>query len=848
MEKFLVTGMSCAACQAKVEKAVSKVPGVSSCAVNLLTNTLVAEGCASSEEIIRAVENAGYGASSGESLMKNKNNASGKNSDSKCENKIILKRLSVSLVFVLAIMYSGAAHSMWNAPLPKFFEENIIALSLLQMILSLAVLLINKKFFANGFRALVKFAPNMDSLIALGSGISFAYSTVNLFMLTEYVRLDDAAGIVSASNNFYFESSAMIVTLITLGKLLESVAKGRTTDALNKLIDLSPKNATVIRAGREFVIPADQMKRDDVFVVKPGESFAADGIIIEGTSSVNESALTGESLPRNVKSGDSVKCASINLNGFVKCRARAVGSETVLAKIISMVSDAGAGKAPVAKLADRVSGIFVPAVIGIALITFAVWFIAEKNFAFALARGISVLVISCPCALGLATPVAIVVGSGRGARNGILFKNAEILEETGKIKIVALDKTGTITNGSPVVSGYIAADGVDEKEFMSLAVSLESKSLHPLSKAVTEFGRVMNVPLLDAEDFRDVAGKGISGKFYGEECRAGNLSFVEEMSGSVHEKFLEKAEEFSLQGKTPVYFSRGNRFLGIIFAEDSVKSDSADALKKLKDLGLEVVMITGDNENTAETVASSCGADRFYASVMPDEKGRIIGELKKGGKVLMAGDGINDAPALALADVGVAMASGTDVAMDCSDVVLLNSSLTDLVNAIKLSRATLTNIRENLFWAFCYNVLLIPLAAGVYAKLFGWVLNPMIGAAAMSLSSFCVVTNALRLNFVKLHENNVPVQKASAGDVGINRFESENPEENMFGTKTKTVKVEGMMCSHCEAHVKEALEAVENVRRATASHVKGEVSISFRGELSDDVIRAAVEKAGYKVV
>lgn len=839
MEKFLISGMSCAACSVRIEKAVTKVKGVESCAVSLLTNSMSVEGTASAKSIIQAVEKAGYGAK-----------ISGSEKPSKSEEQELLlenselknlkTRLVASLIFLLILMYFSMGHMMLNFPLPAWFNGNHVAMGLIQLLLTIVVLFINRKFFISGTKGLLHGTPNMDTLVALGSGVSFAYSLVVLFNMTDAVLKGDEQRVMKCMDNFYFEGAAMIVTLITVGKMLESISKGKTTNALKNLIKLKPENATVIREGKEIVIPISEVKKDDIFIVKPGENIPVDGIVIEGESSVNESALTGESIPVDKSAKSEVYSATINLNGFLKCKALRIGEETALSQIIKLVSDASATKAPIAKTADKVSGIFVPSVLLISAITFFTWLICGAEFNFALSRAIAVLVISCPCALGLATPVAIMVGNGVGAKNGILFKTATSLEETGKIKIVALDKTGTITKGEPEVTDIIAADNVSEKDLVKIAASLESKSSHPLAKAVVKFysnSTFANEEIFETQNFVSLPGNGISCTIKGEKFFAGNLVFIEKNADISSIK--EKAALFASEGKTPLVFAKENKILGMICVADKIKDDSAQAVSQLKAMSVTPVMITGDNEKTAQAIAKNAGIEKIIAGVLPDGKAKTIATLKSKGKTAMAGDGINDAPALASADIGIALGAGSDIAIDSAQVVLMKNSLLDVPAAIRLSKATLKNIHENLFWAFFYNIAGIPLAAGIYYKAFGLLLNPMFAAAAMSLSSFCVVTNALRLNFFKPY-------KFSKSE---NKFQSlKRQEEVTMSTIEKTIKVEGMMCGHCEAHVKEALEKIKGVEEATADHETGKVVLKLSKDIDDKKISDAVKKAGYTVV
>ena len=812
MEQYNVTGMSCAACSARVEKAVSKVPGVTSCSVSLLTNSMGVEGTASPADIIAAVEGAGYGASekgaehsAGKAGSAGMSIAEVEDSLKDRETPKMKRRLIASLCFLIPLMYFSMGHMMWNWPVPAFLEGNHVAMGLIQLLLTTAVMVINQKFFISGFKGLIHRAPNMDTLVALGAGASYGYSLYALFAMTDAQIQGNMAGVMSYMHEFYFESAAMILTLITVGKMLEARSKGKTTDALKSLMKLAPKTATVVRNGAEEEVSIDQVRKGDVFVVRPGENIPVDGIVLEGTSAVNESALTGESIPVDKKEGDAVSAATLNQSGFLRCEATRVGEDTTLSQIIQMVSDAAATKAPIAKVADRVSGVFVPAVIAIALVTIVVWLIAGQTAGFALARGISVLVISCPCALGLATPVAIMVGNGMGAKNGIMFKTAVSLEETGKTQIVALDKTGTITSGEPRVTDMIPADGVTEEELLSWAYVLEKKSEHPLAHAIlvkaAEQGADTGV---ETEDFRAVAGNGLSGKIDGVPLCGGNLKFISEYA-EISDEVRQKAETLAGEGKTPLFFSRNGKLAGIIAVADVIKEDSPQAVKELQNMGIHVVMLTGDNERTAKAIGAQAGVDEVIAGVLPEGKESVIRSLKRKGKVAMVGDGINDAPALTRADMGIAIGAGTDIAIDAADVVLMKSRLSDVPAAIRLSRATLRNIHENLFWAFFYNVIGIPLAAGVWIPIFGWQLNPMFGAAAMSLSSFCVVSNALRLNWFKMYD------ASRDKKIKIKKKEEET-------TMTKTMKIEGMMCGHCEARVKKVLEALPEVDAAEVSH------------------------------
>lgn len=847
MKKFNITGMSCAACQSRIEKAVSKLPGVTECSVSLLTNSMGVEGTASTDQIIKAVGQAGYGASS---LTSNTNKTSTESSKTvsaqnleNAEIPILKKRLITSLLFLFILMYVSMGHMMWNWPLPPWFNNNHIAMGLLQMILASIVILINKKFFTSGIKSLIHGSPNMDTLVALGSGVSFIYSTVILFAMTDAVLKNDHLLVMHYMDNFYFEGAAMIVTLITVGKLLEAVSKGKTTDALKSLMKLAPKTATVIRDGKEIEIDISDVVEGDIFTVRPGESIPVDGIVIEGNSAVNESALTGESIPVDKTEGSQVSAATINTSGFLKCKATRVGQDTTLSQIIQMVSDAAATKAPIAKIADKVSGFFVPAVIGIALLTFIIWLITGADFSFALSRGIAVLVVSCPCALGLATPVAIMVGSGQGARNGILFKTSASLEAAGRTQIIALDKTGTITEGKPQVVQIISND----ENLLPVAAGLESKSEHPLAKAITDYSDKNKIQAVNIQNFQAIGGKGIKAKTEsGEDLFGGNLSFINEYTPDVlSTEILNQINELASKGQTPVLFTKKDsteaKFLGIISIADIIKPEAHEAITQLKNMGIHVVMLTGDNEITAKTIALQAGVDEVIAEVLPEGKEAVIKTLKQNGKVAMVGDGINDAPALTRADTGIAIGAGTDVAIDAADVVLIKSRLDDVPAAIRLSRKTLTNIHENLFWAFFYNVILIPVAAGVYFTAFGLQMNPMFGAAAMSLSSFCVVTNALRLNFVN-------IKKATHDKKIKNKLYEKTTKGSMEDNMEKTIKVEGMMCGHCEAHVKEALEKIKGVDTALPNHETGEVKLTLSKDVKDKDFEKAITKAGYKYI
>ena len=886
MKQYTVTGMSCAACSSRVEKAVSKVPGVTACSVSLLTNSMGVEGDVPPETVIHAVEDAGYGAS-----LKGQGTAAQAQSASEAEDALkdretpVLKhRLIASLGFLAVLMYMSMGHMMWGWPLPHFMDGNHVAMGLLQLLLAGIIMVINQKFFISGFKGLLHRAPNMDTLVALGSGASFIYSTYALFAMTDAQLKGNDTAVMSYMHEFYFESAAMILALITVGKMLEARSKGKTTDALKGLMKLAPKTAVIIRDGVETKVPIDEVKKGNVFVVRPGENIPVDGVVLEGTSAVNEAALTGESIPVDKAQGDPVSAATVNQSGYLRCEATRVGEDTSLSQIIRMVSDAAATKAPIAKIADRVSGVFVPAVITIAVVTTIIWLLAGQTFGFALARGISVLVISCPCALGLATPVAIMVGNGMGAKNGILFKTAVSLEETGKMDIVALDKTGTITSGEPRVTDVIPSGGVTEKELVSLALSLEKKSEHPLAKAVLLYAKEQQIDAPEAADFQALPGNGLSGTLEGASLAGGSFSYI---SGHTTVSAQEQAsfERLASEGKTPLCFMKNGRLAGMIAVADVIKEDSPQAVKELQNMGIRVVMLTGDNERTARAIGAQAGVDEVIAGVLPDGKESVIRSLKEQGKVAMVGDGINDAPALTRADIGIAIGAGTDIAIDAADVVLMKSRLSDVPASIRLSRATLRNIHENLFWAFFYNVVGIPLAAGLWYPIFGWKLNPMFGAAAMSLSSFCVVTNALRLNLFKMHDalKDHPMRKRAekaankGGDkaekAGAVRMEAEDTRSigqtangnetvskemqksenqknhiNMEGiTMTKTMNIEGMMCGHCEARVKKALEALAGVESAEVSHEKGTAVVSMSADVADDTLKEAVEAQDYKV-
>lgn len=832
MTQYNVTGMSCAACSARVEKAVSSIDGVSSCSVNLLTNSMGVEGTATSKEIIEAVEKAGYGAS-----LKTKNKKVKSNSDDELKDTQtpkLVKRLVASLLFLAPLMYISMGHMMWGWKLPSFMENNHIAMGLAQMLFAIIIMVINQKFFISGFKGLIHKSPNMDTLVALGSGASFVYSTYALFAMTVAQTKGDMSAVMSYMDDFYFESAAMILALITVGKTLEAYSKGRTTDALKGLMSLSPKTANVIRDGKEITVDIDDVAVGDVFVVRPGESVPVDGIVIDGESAIDESVLTGESLPVDKAVDDKVTSATINKSGFLKCKATRVGEDTTLAQIINLVSEASATKAPIAKLADRVSGVFVPTVIAIAIITFIVWLIVPKPFGYALSRAISVLVISCPCALGLATPVAIMVGNGKGAKNGILFKTAVSLEEAGKTQIVVLDKTGTITEGKPKVTDVIPV-GIPENDLLQIAYSLEIKSEHPLAKAIVEKAETAQIPPLDITDFESKTGNGLCGTLENSKIFAGSSKYISTVCDISSVK--NDIERLSNDGKTPLLFAKDEKMIGVIAVADTIKQDSPEAIKQLKNMGIKVVMLTGDNKRTADAIGKQTGVDMVISDVLPDGKEAVVKKLQSFGKVAMVGDGVNDSPALTRADVGIAIGAGADVAVDSADVVLMNSKLSDVCSAIRLSRHTLTNIKENLFWAFIYNIIGIPLAAGVWIPITGWTLNPMFGAAAMSLSSFCVVMNALRLNFVNV--------TSSKNDRKIKEVNIDYTEEFKM---TKTIKIDGMMCPHCEATVKKALEAIDGVTSAVASHTEKQATIELSKDVDTAVLEQAVVDAGYTII
>mgnify|MGYP004642560859 FL=1 len=855
MEQYNVTGMSCAACSTRVEKAVLKVDGVTSCSVSLLTNSMGVEGTATPEQIIEAVEKAGYGAS-----RKGAEKTKEAQEDDFLKDKttpVLKKRLIASLCFLVPLMYLSMGHMMWNWPLPGFLSGNHVAMGLIQMLFTIVIMVINQKFFISGFKGLIHRAPNMDTLVALGSGASFVYSTYALFAMTDAQMKGNAELVMSYMHEFYFESAAMILTLITVGKMLEARSKGKTTDALKGLMKLAPKKAVVLQQGKEIEVTIDQVKIGDIFVVRPGENIPVDGTVIEGSSAVDEAALTGESIPVDKTVGDSVSAATMNQSGFLKCEATRVGEDTTLSQIIQMVSDAAATKAPIAKVADRVSGVFVPAVIGIATVTTLIWLIAGQTIGFALARGIAVLVISCPCALGLATPVAIMVGNGMGAKHGTMFKTAVSLEETGKTEIVALDKTGTITKGEPKVTDLVAEDNVSEEELLFTAYVLERKSEHPLARAITSTVESLGTEGLDdlaeVEDFQIAAGNGLSGMLNGQKLVGGSYRYISGLV-AVSEEMKEQAQELAEDGKTPLFFAREDKLMGIIAVADVMKEDSPRAIRELQNMGIHVVMLTGDNERTAKAIGKQAGVDEVIAGVLPDGKEAVIRDLKKQGKTAMVGDGINDAPALTRADVGIAIGAGTDIAIDAADVVLMKSRLSDVPAAIRLSRATLRNIHENLFWAFFYNVIGIPLAAGLWYPIFGWKLNPMFGAAAMSLSSFCVVSNALRLNWFNMLDASKDKKLKKAAKTGTVEMADEgsaikdNEKKEEETTMEKTMKIEGMMCGHCEAAVKKALEALDGVEEAIVSHEAGTAVVKMSHEVADDVLTKAVEDKDYKVV
>lgn len=864
MEQYNVTGMSCAACSARVEKAVSKVEGVTSVSVSLLTNSMGVEGTAGTAEIIKAVEDAGYGASL-KGNHENKEASSINDYEAALEDKetpALMRRLWSSIGFLIVLMYFSMGHMMWNWPLPPFYNDNHVAMGLTQLLLTIVIMVMNQKFFINGCKSLLHRAPDMDALVALGAGAAFVYSTYALFAMTDAQVKGDMDGVMAYMHEFYFESTAMILTLITVGKMLEARSKGKTTDALKGLMQLAPKTAVILKDGKEEEVSVDQVKKGDIFVVRPGENIPVDGVVLEGNSAVNEAALTGESIPVDKAEGDLVSAATVNQSGFLKCEATRVGEDTTLSQIIQMVSDAAATKAPIAKVADKVSGVFVPAVIAIAVITIVVWLLVGESVGFALARGISVLVISCPCALGLATPVAIMVGNGMGAKNGILFKTAVALEEAGKMQIVALDKTGTITSGEPKVTDIIP-NGVTEEELLTLAYFLERKSEHPLARAIIDYVET-EFELQKAEevsDFTALPGNGLSAIWNGKQLLGGNFKFISSKA-VITEDMKKKSEQLSEEGKTPLFFAMDSQFIGIIAVADVIKEESPQAVEELKNMGIHVVMLTGDNQRTAKAIGRQAGVDEVIAGVLPDGKESVIRSLKEKGKVAMVGDGINDAPALIRADIGIAIGAGTDIAIDAADVVLMKSKLSDVPAAIRLSRATLKNIHENLFWAFIYNIIGIPLAAGVWIPLFGWQLNPMFGAAAMSLSSFCVVTNALRLNWCKLQdasrdkkvkhsirdlEKGIVTDNQTAADAAVEEIK-QNDRKMEVKTMEKTMKIEGMMCGHCEAAVKKALESLDGVTEAVVSHEKGTAVVKLSADVTDDVLKKTVEEKDYTVI
>ncbi len=857
MEQYHVTGMNCAACSARVEKAVTKVKGVTSCSVSLLTNSMGVEGTAESSAVIEAVKAAGYGASLKNAKEENKEAETGLEDT---QTPLLKKRLIASVVFLIVLMYFSMGHMMWGWPLPAWFTDNHVGMGLVQMILAAIIMVINQQFFISGFKALWHRSPNMDTLVAMGSMASFVWSVYALLAMTRAQTDGNAELVMEYMMEFYFESAAMILTLITVGKMLEARSKGKTTDALKSLISLAPKTAVVERDGKEVTVSIDEVQKGDIFVVRPGENIPVDGQVIEGNSAVNEAAITGESIPVDKAEGDMVRSATINQSGFLRCKATRVGEDTTLSQIIKLVEDASATKAPIAKVADKVSGVFVPVVITIAVITTLVWLLAGQNFAYALARGISVLVISCPCALGLATPVAIMVGNGMGAKNGILFKTAVSLEETGKTRIVALDKTGTITRGEPKVTDVLPAEGISEEELLTMAYTLEQKSEHPLAKAVLEEAQSRELKPRMITDFTALPGNGLSGKTEGSSLLGGSYTFIREKIEENGEKMQQQAEQLAKQGKTPLLFVRDGKLLGMIAVADVIKEDSPQAIAELQNMGIKVVMLTGDNEQTARAIGKQAGVDEVIAGVLPDGKEQVIGSLKQQGKTIMVGDGINDAPALTRADIGIAIGAGADIAMDAADIVLMKSRLSDIPAAIRLSRATLKNIHENLFWAFFYNVIGIPLAAGVWIPLFGWKLNPMFGALAMSLSSFCVVSNALRLNLFRMYDaskdkkvthksasvkkNGAQVKEAQT-DMESVQDETLEGDENMIKT---TVKVDGMMCGMCESHVNDAVRNAIEVKKVSSSHKKGTTEILTEQPVDEEKVKAAIEATGYKVL
>ncbi len=862
LKQYIVTGMSCAACSARIEKSVSRVPGVTSCSVSLLTNSMGVEGSASAEDIIRAVEEAGYGASLKGTGEKNRNADLTAQEEmlKDTETPALKRRLLTSLGFLIVLMYFSMGHMMWGWPLPAFMAENHVAMGILQLLLTAIIMVINQKFFISGFKSLWKRSPNMDTLVALGSAAAFVYSTAALFAMTDAQMKGDGTLVIHFMHEFYFESAAMILTLITVGKMLEAGSKGKTTDALKGLMKLAPKTAVLVRDGMEEEVPIDEVGIGDIFIVRPGENIPVDGTIIEGMTAVNESALTGESIPVDKNPGDSVSAATINQSGFIKCEAKRVGEDTTLSHIIQMVSDAAATKAPIGKVADKVSGIFVPTVIGIALITMAIWLLNGHSIGYALARGISVLVISCPCALGLATPVAIMVGNGIGAKNGIMFKTAASLEETGKIDIVALDKTGTITNGEPKVTDLWTPEGIDKEQLLKVACALEKRSEHPLAKAVVAYGKELNKDFENPEvlEFQILPGNGLEGKIEGKKAVGGSFSYMERTI-SMPQTARDLYEKYANEGKTPLFFAWDGTFLGILAVADTMKEGSAEAIRQLESMGIHVIMLTGDNEKTAAAIGKQAGVNEVIAGVLPDGKEMVIRKLMEHGKVAMVGDGMNDAPALTRANIGIAIGAGTDIAIDAADVVLMKNSLLDVPAAIRLSRNTLKNIHQNLFWAFFYNSLGIPLAAGLFIPLLHWELNPMFGAAAMSLSSFCVVTNALRLNFVNIYDTSKDKMRKRhnqiKGNVSVNADISDNHQacENTCNIKEentmeKTMKIEGMMCPHCEARVKKTLEDMAQVTEAVVSHTEGTAVVKLSEAVEDEVLKKMIEEQGYKVL
>ena len=845
MEQYNVTGMSCAACSSRVEKAVSRVPGVTSCSVSLLTNSMGVEGNASSHDIIQAVEQAGYGASLKGAGKEQVSMSEAEEALADHETPVLRRRLIASVGFLLILMYFSMGHMMWGWPLPAWFNDNHIAMGLVQMLLAGIIMVINQKFFISGFKSLWHRAPNMDTLVALGSMASFVWSVYALFAMTRAQVDGDSAAVMNYMMEFYFESAAMILTLITVGKMLEARSKGRTTDALKSLMKLAPKTAVVLRNGQETTVPIEQVHKGDLFVVRPGESIPVDGVIVEGDSAVNESSLTGESIPVDKSAGDLVSAATVNQSGFIKCEATRVGEDTTLSQIIKMVSDAAATKAPIAKIADRVSGVFVPTVITIAIITTLIWLLTGHEFGYSLARGISVLVISCPCALGLATPVAIMVGNGMGARNGILFKTAVSLEEAGKVQIVALDKTGTITSGQPEVTDLLPADDISEQELLSLALALEKKSEHPLAGAVLKYAAERQLTAPEVSDFHALPGNGLCAVLNNETLIGGSMKFISSQV-TVPAALLQKSEKLAMEGKTPLIFARNQKLVGIIAVADVIKEDSPQAIRELQNMGIRVVMLTGDNERTARAIGKQAGVDDVIAGVLPDGKESVIRSLKEQGRVAMVGDGINDAPALTRADIGIAIGAGTDIAIDAADIVLMKSRLSDVPAAVRLSRATLRNIHENLFWAFFYNIIGIPLAAGVWIPVFGWTLNPMFGAAAMSLSSFCVVTNALRLNLFKIHDTKKDKKIGQATSIKIKNDYNIKEKEQKAMVKV-TVNVEGMMCGHCEAHVNEAIKKAFGVEEVVSSHESNTTVFTAPEKVDEDKIRQTIKDAGYEV-